>query len=221
MRNNLYTILFIAIAFSACSKSGTDTYITSSRSSTTTSSTTTTTITSSRGNAPGSGSTTTPTPVYDISFNNGNQVVKVSVNNKTLTMNLHESINLLIRKDSLAKSFSIIFKEDFKSIQLGKYSYTTLSKDGTITTNYAENNLNNVTISGTKDTTMNSVVYTKISFNRNFIFTGTFNTSTEAGVQYDYLLNNKETIYFSSYMNTTTGVSATVKSSSTLVYTSN
>jgi len=217
MKNYLYILLFIALTFNACTKESSNSYISSSRTTASTTTTTTTGVSTRNG----SGGTTTATPVNATTINNANQIVKVSLNNKTLTMNYYENINLLIRKDSLAKSYSIIFNEDFKSTQLGKYNYTIVGKGGTVTTNYAESNLNNVTISGTKDTTMNSVVYTKISFNRNFIFTGTFNTSTEAGAQYDYLINNKETIYFSTYMNTTTGVSTTVKSGTPLVYTSN
>jgi hypothetical protein len=208
MKIYIYTLLFIAVAFNACTKASNNTYVSSTRSTVVT-----TTGTSSR--------TSTPTPVYAITFNNANQVVKVSLVNKTLTMNFYENINLLARKDSLATSWSIIFTEDFKATQLGKLNYTTVGKSGTVTTNYVESNLNNVAISSTKDTTVNNLVYTKISFNRNFIFTTTYSTSTEAGTQYDYLLKTNEAVNFAAYITTPTGISSVVKSSSTLVYSSN
>ena len=136
-------------------------------------------------------------------------------------MNFYENINLYARKDSLTTSWAIIFTENFSASQLGKFSYTTVGKSGVVTTNYAESNLNNLVISATKDTVINSFAYTKMSFNRNFIFTNVYNSSTEAGVEYDYLLAHKETITFAAYITTSTGTSSVVKSSSTLVYSSN
>lgn len=208
MRNYTYSLLFIVIAFAGCSKVTVDTP-TSLVSNRSTISTTT-----------GATSTTVVTPAVALSFELYNQGVKVNLSNKTLTMNYYENITLVARKDSLQTSWSIIFTEDFKLTQLNNFNYTTTSKTGAVTTNYAEPNLNNITISSTRDSTVNGVACTKISFNRNFLFSSTYTTSTAAGAEYDYLLNNRETIGFSAFITSASGKSKAYSSTATVVYSS-
>lgn len=214
LKKPFYAILLIAVAFCACKKASSDTYETSSRSTSTTTSTAATPGTSERGTTPG----ITTASNYAVMLNNADQIVKIGLSNKTLNMNFYENINLYVRKDSLAISWSIIFTEDFTVSQLGKFSYTSVGKSGTVTTNYVESNLNNVTISATKDTTISNIVFTKVSFNRNFLFSNTYATSTEAATEYDYMLNNSETINFATYLNTALGKTTVIKSTSKLVY---
>lgn len=209
MKNYTYSLLFIVIAFAGCSKVTVDTptSLVSNRSTISTSTGATSTI-------------TTVIPAVALSFELYNQAVKVNLSNKTLTMNYYENISLLARKDSLANSWSIIFTENFKLTQLNNFNYTITSKTGAVTTNYAEPNLNNIIISSSRDTTVSGVGYTKISFNRNFIFTNTYTTSTTAGAEYDYLLNNRETIGFTAFLTSASNKSKVYTGTATVVYSS-
>lgn len=209
MKNYTYSLLFIVIAFAGCSKVTVDTptSLVSNRSTISTSTGATSTI-------------TTVIPAVALSFELYNQAVKVNLSNKTLTLNYYENISLLARKDSLANSWSIIFTENFKLTQLNNFNYTITSKTGAVTTNYAEPNLNNIIISSSRDTTVSGVGYTKISFNRNFIFTNTYTTSTTAGAEYDYLLNNRETIGFTAFLTSASNKSKVYTGTATVVYSS-
>lgn len=204
IRTYLLLIILSVAFFSSCVKTTVDPSLISSRQSISTVST----GTSTRGS----------NNLAALNFELRDQKVSVNLTNKTLSMNYNEDITLLARKDSLAASWSIIFTESFLGTELAKYNYTTTSKTGNVTTNYAEPNLNNVAIRSTKDTVINSITYTKLSFNRNFLFANTYGSSIDAATQFDHLLNTKDVINFSAFITSAAGRSSVANAKAVLLY---
>jgi hypothetical protein len=155
---------------------------------------------------------------YAVNFSVKDQSVKLRLNNNILGLDFYEDVTLLAVKDSLQNSYAVIFKEDFKPSELGKFSFYISGQSGNVITNYAESNLNNVTLSSVKDTTINSTVYSKISFNRIFYFGVGYNTNAEALAEYNYLLSKKDAVGFSSYVTGPNGSTTANTTNAALVY---
>jgi hypothetical protein len=138
-----------------------------------------------------------PGPVgYDIK----GQLVKLGIYNNNLLMSYTENINLVISPDSLRGSYNVIFDEDFSKSNLANFTFTTLTAYNTVVTNYLDNNLNNINLTSKKDTTVNGTLFTKLSFSRTLYYTTAYPSYNAAYVEYQYLLTQKDTLSYTSYI---------------------
>jgi hypothetical protein len=132
-------------------------------------------------------------------------------------MNYNQQITLLIKSDSLKNAWSITFNEDFTASQLEFFSFSTVNKSGTVVYNYIDNNLNNVSTTQ-KDTIIDNISITKISFSRVRFYSYTFPQLTDANKMYNYMMIAKEPVGFSVFISYADKNSTTYSIQSTIKY---
>ena len=115
-------------------------------------------------------------------------------------MTYNENIKLLISPDSLKGSYNVIFDEDFSKSNLANFTFTTTTAYNTVVTNYLDNNLNNINLTSKRDTTVNGTLFTKLSFSRALYYTTPYASYNAAYVEYQYLLTQKDTLSYTSYI---------------------
>ena len=151
--------------------------------------------------------------IHTIVFNMGLQVVKTSVTNQTLTLQFNENVNMYVTADGLNQSYAVHLLENFQQSQLAGLHFTTVNEYGITTTDWVDDNLNNVILKTVSDTLVNNVPLKKINVNRPFTFTKVFDSNQSAINQQNTLLtkyNDKVTYKAFCYYNKKTFVADSV-----------
>lgn len=151
--------------------------------------------------------------IHQISFNAPTQLVATKVSNATLAMIYYENINLYIPKAGYTLSYAIHLREDFTSAALIKFQFTTTDTEGDVTTDWVDDNLNNITTKTVTDTTINALEMVKVTIQRPFTFTKVYADNKSAIAEQDSILAlTTDKINFSSYVYFTKTYAATATS---------
>ena len=160
--------------------------------------------------------------IHQISFAAPTQYTGVNVTGNIVSLVYNENVNIFLPKEGYELSYAVHLKEDFSSSALESFTFTTPDAQGTVTTNWVDDNLNEIASKTVKDTTLNNVAMVKITVKRPFNFTKTFANNQAALDEQDYLsklLSDK--INFSSYVFFTKTYPATATSTPLLYQKSN
>lgn len=137
-------------------------------------------------------STIKQAPVF---YGSNSQVVNTTIIGQNLSFAYTEKVNLLVDSALYHDSWYIYFTEDFSKSQLAKIDYTTLLSWGVESTNYAPDNVNQITKT-VVDTTINKTRVVKIDFQRTFNFSKNYASAAAASKKLDSLLTMKDNITF-------------------------
>jgi len=156
--------------------------------------------------------------IHSISFAAPTQYTGITVKGATVSLIYNEDVNIFLPKEGYVLSYAVHLKEDFSSSALAAFTFTTIDAEGDITTNWVDDNLNNITAKTVKDTTLNNVAMVKITVKRPFTFTKTYADNEAAVNEQNYLAKiTSDKINFSSYVYFTKTYPATATSTA-IVY---
>lgn len=118
---------------------------------------------------------TTPKLTHDDSihmaaFKVNPQVVKTSVSGTKLILIFNENVDLLFSIEAYQKTSAVHLLENFQKTMLAGFDFTTVAEDGNITSNWVDDNLNNVILKSVTDTLINNTKMVKINVHRPFTF---------------------------------------------------
>ena len=139
--------------------------------------------------------------IHQISFAAPIQYTGVNVNGNIVSLTYNENVNVFLPKEGYELSYAVHLKEDFTTSALESFTFTTPDTQGKVTTDWVDDNLNEIAAKTVKDTTLNNIAMVKITVKRPFNFTKTFANNQAALNEQDYLsklLSDK--INFSSYV---------------------
>ncbi|GAB2692223.1 hypothetical protein GCM10027037_14480 [Mucilaginibacter koreensis] len=142
-----------------------------------------------------SGVATSDVKVAPVPYQTPVQNVVISQNNDQLKLLYYQKISLLVDAATYHNSWGITLKQDFTPSVLGGFTYTNTNIEGDVTQDWATINLNEVNKS-TKDTVVNGVNMVKIYFERNFNFTKTYASATEAAAQIPLIVQRQDQVSF-------------------------
>lgn len=159
--------------------------------------------------------------IHQISFAAPTQYTGITVNNNTVSLIYNENVNIFLPKQGYELSYAVHLKEDFTNTALASFTFTTVDSEGDVTTNWVDDNLNNITAKTVKDTTVNNLPMAEITVKRPFTFTKTYPDHQSALNEQTYLSKLiSDKIDFSSYVYFTKTYPATA-TSTPLVYQKN
>ena len=138
--------------------------------------------------------------IHTVSFNVKPQVVYTSVSGNNLVMKFDENVDLLFTPDGYAKTSAIHLTEDFTASQLSGVDFTTVAEGGNVTSNWVDDNLNNVILKTVTDTVINNVKMVKVNVHRPFTFSKSYDSALSATNWQTFLVSkNDDVISFTSY----------------------
>lgn len=156
---------------------------------------------------------------FKIGFELPSQIVTTKVSASTLTMIYTERVNLLVDPTEYDSSWALHLTESFTNTFLSAYDYTTVTKEGNVTTNWVDDNLNDVILQGKVDTTINGVKKVKVKVQRNFTFVKQFSDAATAATTNAALLNRKsDVINFTSFYYSTNSSIHPATAKATIAY---
>jgi hypothetical protein len=151
--------------------------------------------------------------IHQISFAAPDQYTGVKVNGDTTSLIYNENVNIFLPKEGYVLSYAVHLKEDFSSSALASFTFTTVDAEGDVTTNWVDDNLNNITAKTVKDTTVNNIAVVQITVKRPFTFKKAYPDHQSALKEQQYLSTlTTDKINFSSYVYFTKTYPATATS---------
>jgi hypothetical protein len=152
--------------------------------------------------------------VHHITFAAPTQFSAGKITSNTITIVYNENVNILVPKLGYELSYALHLKEDFSSTVLKSFSYITVDKQGNITTNWVDDNLNNVSGKTIRDTTVAGIAMVNVNVQRPFTFTKTYANNASAVSALDSIAKlQTDKIIFSSYLYFTKTYPATLTNS--------
>jgi hypothetical protein len=151
--------------------------------------------------------------IHQISFAAPPQYTGVKVEGDTTSLIYNENVNIFLPKQGYVLSYAVHLKEDFSSSALASFTFTTVDAEGDVTTNWVDDNLNNITAKTIKDTTLNNIAMVEITVKRPFMFKKAYANHQAALDEQQYLSTLiSDKINFSSYVYFTKTYPATATS---------
>lgn len=151
--------------------------------------------------------------IHQISFTAPTQYTGVKVDGNTTSLIFNENVNIYLPKQGYELSYAVHLKEDFSSSALASFTFTTVDAEGDVTTNWVDDNLNNITAKTVKDTTVNNIAVVQITVKRPFTFKKVYPDHQSALKEQQYLSTlTTDKINFSSYVYFTKTYPATATS---------
>ncbi|MDR3695437.1 hypothetical protein [Mucilaginibacter sp.] len=183
----IFTLIFAAILFSACTKNSDVTPQANNNSKVTTPPDATSALSHDDS-------------IHMPKFNINRQTVKTSVSGSKLTLVFNENVAILFTPEAYQRISSIHLQEDFKTTLLNGVDFTTVAGGGNTTLDWVDDNLNNVILKKVTDTVINSAKMVKINVNRPFTFFKAYASNKDAiNAQAVFLSKTDDTVVFTSY----------------------
>ncbi|WP_158825093.1 hypothetical protein [Mucilaginibacter lacusdianchii] len=140
------------------------------------------------------------TLTYNVGFELPVQKVITLIDKNTLKMVYNETVNLLVDPSEYDRAWGLRLTENFSSSALASFDYTTVTKEGHVTKNWVDENLNNVILKGKADTSVNGVKKVKVKIERAFTFTKEYTTPQLAIAEQNAILaRQNDIISFASF----------------------
>lgn len=196
----IIAVLFTAMVIAGCHKD--DTVKPDQSSTTSTTGDDSSTKTTGTGSAT---NTSAPALTHDDSIHMASfyimpQSVVTSVSGTNLVLKFNENVNIFFTAEAYQKISAVHLLENFQNTMLSGFDYTTVAEGGNTTTNWVDDNLNNVRGKTVKDTTINKVAMVKINVQRQFTFYKIYSSNQAALNEQAAFLNDKtDLVTFSSY----------------------
>jgi hypothetical protein len=144
-----------------------------------------------------------PNKKYTISYEVNDQIVKTSVTNDTLHLDMYEKLYFIVDPTEYAYSWALHLQENFSSSYLNNLGYTCLSDQGVFAYDFRSENLNHVhsTQKSVSDVTINGKNYKKVRLERTIQFFSVFpnNPTAAAAKQNELVATTNQTVTFSSF----------------------
>ncbi|MGI4022408.1 MAG: hypothetical protein ACRYFA_12955 [Janthinobacterium lividum] len=127
------------------------------------------------------------------------QVVKMAVAGSVLNMVFNEDVTLILDSSKLAQNFDVHLKEDLSTTQLNYYHYHSVTKSGVKTTDWVDDNLDNIVLHSSKDTVINKQIFVIKRIIRSLIYQQNYSSAAEATKALNNLLKQTDILTFTSY----------------------
>ncbi|RYY33960.1 MAG: hypothetical protein EOP46_14965 [Sphingobacteriaceae bacterium] len=121
----------------------------------------------------------------------GAQIVKASVNDKTLTLAYSQRVHVLADKERYESAWHVYFNEDFKNTQLDGLDFRMKMGWGETVFNWKPNDMDQIEKTMT-DTVIGGVKVLNIRFERTYNFFKEYNTPEEATAKMEAVVGKKE-----------------------------